>query len=92
MYLGLIVGTNINRISNWNPDMDAFDNRLTKWRERSLSIGGRLTLLKSVLEAIPTFIFSIYKAPQKVTDTLEAKRYKFFWGGGLDSIGIPWVS
>lgn len=56
-YLGLLVGANMNRLSNWSPVIEAFDNRLAKWREHSLSIGGRLTLLKSVLEALPTYFF-----------------------------------
>lgn len=41
-YLGSMVGANMNRISNWNPVIEAFDSRLSKWKERTLSIGGAL--------------------------------------------------
>ncbi|KAK1409431.1 hypothetical protein QVD17_35957 [Tagetes erecta] len=91
-YLGLPVGANMNRINNWTPVIDAFDRRLSKWKENTLSMGGRLTLLKSVLEALPTYYFSLYKAPAKIIDILEAKRRRFFWGGKEDTKNIAWVA
>lgn len=91
-YLGLVVGTNMNRINNRSLVVDVFDHRLAKWRERTLSNGGRLTLLKSVLEVILTYFFSLYEAPQKLNDILEAKRRNFFWVGNTDSAGIPWAA
>ncbi|KAK1434595.1 hypothetical protein QVD17_00343 [Tagetes erecta] len=52
-YLGLAVGSNMNHIVNWVPIIDPIDKRLSKWKENNVSIGGHLTLLKSVLEALP---------------------------------------
>ncbi|GKB25262.1 RNA-directed DNA polymerase, eukaryota, reverse transcriptase zinc-binding domain protein [Tanacetum coccineum] len=51
-YLGLPIGANMNRSCNWKPIIDKFHNRLSSWKARSLSFGGRLTLLKYVLGAI----------------------------------------
>lgn len=39
-------------------------NRLRKWKDLNLSIGGRLTLINSVLSSLPVYIFSIYYAPK----------------------------
>ncbi|GKD31052.1 hypothetical protein Tco_1241830 [Tanacetum coccineum] len=33
--------------NNWNPLIDRFHRRLSKWKSKSLSFGGRLTLIKS---------------------------------------------
>ncbi|KAJ0680602.1 putative RNA-directed DNA polymerase [Helianthus annuus] len=64
-YLGLNVGANMNRISNWQPVYDIFRSRLATWKVHLLSIGGRVVLIKSVMKSLPNYYFSIYKAPKK---------------------------
>ncbi|XP_035831785.1 uncharacterized protein LOC118480909 [Helianthus annuus] len=41
-YLGITVGTNMNKISNWNPVIEVFDKMLSLWKSKTLSIGGGL--------------------------------------------------
>ncbi|XP_076959404.1 uncharacterized protein LOC143635460 [Bidens hawaiensis] len=53
---------------------------------------GKVTLIKSVLESLPTYYFSIYKAPVTVINELEALIKKFLWGGNLDVKKIHWVA
>ncbi|KAJ0532038.1 putative RNA-directed DNA polymerase [Helianthus annuus] len=65
-YLGLTIGANMNRIKNWRLVYDTFERRLLLWKASFLSIGGRRTLIRSVLECLPTYFFSLYKAPIKV--------------------------
>ncbi|GJV93362.1 RNA-directed DNA polymerase, eukaryota [Tanacetum coccineum] len=47
-YLGSIVGGNMSRKHLWNETVDKVKMRLSKWKMNTLSIGGRLTLIKSV--------------------------------------------
>ncbi|XP_022015087.1 uncharacterized protein LOC110914609 [Helianthus annuus] len=47
VYLGIKVGANTNRVNNWEAVIDIFRNRLSKWKVESLSIGGRVVLIKS---------------------------------------------
>ncbi|GKE65524.1 hypothetical protein Tco_1519685, partial [Tanacetum coccineum] len=56
------------------------DAQLSKWKMKTLSIGGRLTLLKSVLGAIPIYHMSLFKVPKKVFQRLENIRCHFFHG------------
>nr|GEV56562.1 hypothetical protein [Tanacetum cinerariifolium] len=51
-YLGLPIGSNMRRIANWQPTIDRFKARLSGWKANVLSIGGILTLVKSVLACI----------------------------------------
>ncbi|GJV67471.1 putative RNA-directed DNA polymerase, eukaryota, reverse transcriptase zinc-binding domain protein [Tanacetum coccineum] len=46
-YLGLPIGANMNLTVSWKVLLDRFDARLSKWKANLLSIGGRLTLIKS---------------------------------------------
>ncbi|GJW92737.1 putative RNA-directed DNA polymerase, eukaryota, reverse transcriptase zinc-binding domain protein [Tanacetum coccineum] len=91
-YLRLPIGANMNRSCNWKPVIDKFHNRLSYWKARSLSFGGRLTLLKSVLVALGTYYFSLFKAPKCVISYLEKLRRNFFWGGYVDNKKLAWVA
>nr|GFA74946.1 putative RNA-directed DNA polymerase, eukaryota [Tanacetum cinerariifolium] len=51
-YLGLPIGSNMSRIANWQILIDCFKARLSGWKANLLSIGGRLTLINSVLESL----------------------------------------
>ncbi|PWA74799.1 reverse transcriptase domain, Reverse transcriptase zinc-binding domain protein [Artemisia annua] len=92
VYLGVKVGANMNRISNWDPVVQVVRNRLSKWKASVLSIGGRATLIKSVLESIPTYYFSLFKAPAKVIANLESMIKNFLWEGDGTNKKIHWVA
>ncbi|GJY17000.1 RNA-directed DNA polymerase, eukaryota, reverse transcriptase zinc-binding domain protein [Tanacetum coccineum] len=64
-YLGSKVGALMSRIHSWNEVVDRVIARLLKWKMKTLSIGGRLTLLKSVLGSMPIYHMSIFKVPMK---------------------------
>nr|GEV18059.1 RNA-directed DNA polymerase, eukaryota [Tanacetum cinerariifolium] len=92
-YLGSNVGGNMARIQSWKEVEDILVKRLLKWKMKSLSIGGRLTLLKPVLGSIPIYHMSIFKVPLKVLQGMESLRSIFFNGvdsGSKKSIWIKW--
>ncbi|GJX62901.1 RNA-directed DNA polymerase, eukaryota, reverse transcriptase zinc-binding domain protein [Tanacetum coccineum] len=70
-------GTNMGRIINWNVLIDRFKARLTGWKANILSIGGRLTLIKSVLGSLGIYDLSIFKTPEAVIKVLESRRASF---------------
>nr|GEY74181.1 RNA-directed DNA polymerase, eukaryota, reverse transcriptase zinc-binding domain protein [Tanacetum cinerariifolium] len=49
---GSKVGGSMSRIQSWNEIIDRVTARLSKWKMKTLSIGGKLTLLKSVLDSM----------------------------------------
>ena len=72
----------MNRVSNWSFLVDIFKKRLSRWKGSSLSIGGRVTLIKSVLENLPTYYLTLFKAPKKVIEKIEGIMKWFLWVGG----------
>jgi hypothetical protein len=93
IYLGLPVGANPRRTSTWDPVIKTIEKRLFSWRNRYVSLGGRVVLINTVLASIPVFYLSFLKMPSLVRKTIEGLQRKFLWGGtsgGGDK--IPWVS
>nr|GEW06749.1 RNA-directed DNA polymerase, eukaryota [Tanacetum cinerariifolium] len=77
-YLGIMVGSNMNRLHAWDRVIKKVTARLSKWKAKTLSIGGRFTLTKSVLSSIPLYYFSLFKVPIGVLKRLESCRSNYF--------------
>ncbi|GKD83593.1 RNA-directed DNA polymerase, eukaryota, reverse transcriptase zinc-binding domain protein [Tanacetum coccineum] len=90
-YLGTKVGENMSRVHAWKEVVDKVMSRLSRWKMKTLSIGGRFTLLKSVLGSMPIFHMSIFKVPSSVLQTLESIRSHFFNGHDPRSKKASWV-
>nr|GEY36352.1 RNA-directed DNA polymerase, eukaryota [Tanacetum cinerariifolium] len=71
-YLGVMVGGNMSKINAWDETVAKVKSRLSKWKLNTLSIGGRFTLLKSVLGSTPIYSMSLYKVPKSVLCELES--------------------
>ncbi|CAI9266205.1 unnamed protein product [Lactuca saligna] len=91
-FLGIPVGENMNRKSSWNLIIENFRNKLSCWKSKSLSFGGRMNLAKPVLGNLPTFYLSLFAAPLGVIETLEKIRRNFIWGGTNNEHKIRWVT
>ncbi|GJU64033.1 RNA-directed DNA polymerase, eukaryota [Tanacetum coccineum] len=91
-YLGVMVGECMSRHKAWADTVLKLRSRLSKWKVKTLSIGGRLTLLKSVLGASPLYSMSIFKVPRGVLKIMEAIRNRFF--NGVDPLDkkIMWAA
>ncbi|MCH88301.1 cysteine-rich receptor-like protein kinase, partial [Trifolium medium] len=63
LYLGLPIGGNPTRLGFWDPVVTRIKKRLTGWKSRFLSFGGRLILPKSVLTSLSVYVLSFFKAP-----------------------------
>ena len=55
-------------------------SKLNNWTHRSLNFPSRITLVKSILQAIPTYVFSVLVAPKNFLKTIRAIQRNFLWG------------
>ncbi|XP_058759278.1 uncharacterized protein LOC131632555 [Vicia villosa] len=84
-FLGIPIGANLRKHLTWVPLLNKMKKRLSGWKNHFLNLGGRITLLKSILCAISIFTMSFYKMPSRVVKELTSIQGKFLWGfGGKD--------
>ena len=91
LYLGLPIGGDPRKLAFWYPFVDRIKRRLSDWKSRNLSTGGRLILLKSVMSSIPVYFLSFFKAPSCIIFILESLLNDFFWWGCKDIRKITWI-
>ena len=88
-YLGMPLGGNPCCRSFWEPVISKVSKRLDGWKRGFLSKGGRLTLIESVLSAIPTYFLSLFRIPSGVAKELEKIMRNFLWKGADRDGGGP---
>ncbi|XP_058741746.1 uncharacterized protein LOC131614136 [Vicia villosa] len=79
-FLGVMVGGNPRKVGMWKDVLNDVRRRLDKWRGRFLSMGGRVTLINSILNSIPIYSLSFYHAPKKVLSEIRRIQRRFLWG------------
>ncbi|GKC94470.1 hypothetical protein Tco_1159912 [Tanacetum coccineum] len=92
VHFGVKVGGAMFRIKSWDDVVSKVSSRLSKWKLKTLSIGGRLTLIKSVLTSIPLYHMSIFKVPSGVLKLFESIRRNFFNGVDGSEIKMAWIN
>jgi hypothetical protein len=90
-YLGLSVGANPQKLETWEPLLNVIRGKRGVWRNKYVSLGGRIVLINAVLSAIPVFFLSFLKMPGRVWKELVKIQRNFLWRGLSKRSGICWV-
>jgi ABC-type sugar transport system permease subunit len=88
-YLEAPLTDNPSCLSPWEPLLTSLDHHLQSWTFRSLNLAGRLTLLKSVLQAIPLYLFSALVVPKSIINSIRSIQINFLWQGTKE--GRKWA-
>ncbi|GKV27657.1 hypothetical protein SLEP1_g36796 [Rubroshorea leprosula] len=91
LYLGLPVDSKSGNKKSWEMVVNKFRTKLAVWKAATLSFGGRLILLNSVLSTLPIFYMSLYSLPKSVLVELTRIQRSFLWGGAELNKKISWV-
>lgn len=83
-YLGMPLGAKSKSLEIWNSVIEKCERKLARWKRQYLSMGGRLTLINSVLDAMPTYMMSLFPIPKGVTKRLDSIRRNFLWQGNKE--------
>ena len=80
-YLGVPVGPGRQHVKDWTPLEEKNLKKLSTWKESSLSMAGRLTLINSSLSSSFIYHMSMYLLPKTTIDFLDKQRMTFLWQG-----------
>lgn len=80
-YLGMLIRAKSKSKGIWSGAIENSEKRLASWKSQYLSSGGRLTLVNSVLDSLPSYMMSVFPAPASVTERFDAIRKNFLWKG-----------
>jgi hypothetical protein len=79
-YLGLPLGACFKAKPIWNGVVEKIERQLASWKQMYLSKGGRITLIKSTLPNLPTYMLSLFLIPANVANRIEKLYRDFLWG------------
>ena len=76
-YLGLPLRAKENSIKMWEPIVEKLGRRLVGWKSNLLSMGDRVTMIKSVLACLPIYFMSLFQISHSIKDKLDKIQRRF---------------
>ncbi|XP_030510222.2 uncharacterized protein LOC115724971 [Cannabis sativa] len=89
-YLGLPQTFGRTKKEAFNYIRDRVLSHLNKWNSKIFSKGGKEVLLKSVVQAIPSYVMACFKLPASFHYKLESMMARFWCGGTEHNRKIHW--
>jgi len=78
-YLGLPMHFRKLYNKDWKSIEERIEKRLSGWKGKLLTVGGRLVLINSVLSSLPMFMMSFFELPKGVLEKIDCFRSRFYW-------------
>ncbi|KAG7543424.1 Reverse transcriptase zinc-binding domain [Arabidopsis thaliana x Arabidopsis arenosa] len=67
-------------------------SRINTWSAKFLSKGGKEILIKSVAQALPTYVMSCFLLPKNIRSKLSSAISNFWWSNKQESKGLHWIA
>jgi hypothetical protein len=80
-YLGIPIHHRRLTLAEWKIVEERLQIRLSSWKGKLLSLGGRLVLINSVLTNMVLYMISFFQLPKGILHRLDYFRSRFFWQG-----------
>lgn len=90
-YLGVPLHKGKRKIILFDEILSKIKTKIQGWERHTLSAGGRLTLIKSVLTSMPLYLLQVIQAPKTVLKHLNKLFARFFWGTAEAQQQIHWA-
>jgi len=91
-YLGLPKLDGRQKQERFQPLKEKFVKRMAAWTEKHLSSAGKEVQIKSVAQAIPTYIMSVFQLSSAVCEELERGIRNFWWGAEKGQRKTHWIA
>lgn len=80
-YLGFSLKPNGYNKTDWAWLVEHVEHKIGLWCYRWLSLGGKITLIKSGLEGIPIYWMTLFKIPKSILDDQRRYAASYLWSG-----------
>jgi hypothetical protein len=90
-YLGLPTIIGRSKTMVFKEIKERLIRKLSGWKEKLLSRGGREILIKSVAQAIPPYAMSYFQLPKVLCTAMESLTRKFWWVQRGDEAKMSWL-
>jgi hypothetical protein len=78
-YLGFFLKFDRLKAADWLWLVEKYEKRITPWSSRWLSLGGRMVLIKVVIESQPVYWLTLTSLPSSIQTKLCQITYNFLW-------------
>ncbi|KAL5556655.1 hypothetical protein UlMin_038891 [Ulmus minor] len=92
LYLGLPTFSLRNKRLQFGYIRDQVVKKLRGWKKRLFSQGGKEVLLKSIIQAILTYVMSCFIIPDTIINEIEAVCAHFWWGSTPSHMRMHWIT
>jgi hypothetical protein len=91
-YLGLPTPEGRMKAEKFRAITERLIKRCNAWDERNLSSAGKERLIKSIAQAIPVYVMSIFILPGRVHEALTRCIRRFWWGETAGKGKAHWIA
>ena len=91
-YLGLPTPEGRMKKEKFQTITDRMIKRCHAWDEKCLSSAGKEILIKSVAQAIPVYVMSVFRLPGSTHEAMTKCIRKFWWGEAQGKRQTHWIS
>lgn len=84
--LGIFFGTIDVECDNWEPRLFKLDKCVSSWKNRSLSLIGRVLVLNILGLSKLLFVSSVLTPPRWVCDRINRTMWPFLWGLRIETV------
>ena len=83
-YLGLPMVAGKSKVNTFKALQEKINKKVLGWKEKFISKVRRKILIKTVVQAIPTYSMGIFKIPQSLCQSINSTLAKYWWGQTKD--------
>ena len=91
-YLGLPMTCGKSKVTTFNEMQERITKWVMGWKEKFISKAGREILIKTVAQAILTYIMSLFKLPKSLCDSINSTIARYWWGQTKNEKKIHWIN
>ncbi|CAN1818839.1 LINE-1 reverse transcriptase homolog, partial [Linum perenne] len=91
-YLGVPTEWGRSKKETFSFLLDRMYNKAQSWKSQMLSHAGKEVLLKSIIQAIPSYIMSLFALSKGLIKKMNSILRQFFWSGSLTKRAIHWTN